>query len=147
MALGRNTIHSVGERTFSDLENLSKLDLSTNKIQILAPGMFEGLGSLKDLNLMLNNISFLGSGLFEGLNNLTELDLGKNNFRHITADLLQGISSLASLEKLALYESNAQSIAPNAFKGFPNLKGLSSGFDKIGVMRRDMLGALTLFSQ
>ena len=55
---------------------------------------------------MLKSISFLGSDLFEGLNNLTELDLGKNNFRHITADLLSSLASLASLEQLALYESN-----------------------------------------
>ena len=91
---------------------------------------------------MLNSISFLGSDLFEGLNNLTDLDLGKNYFRHITADLLQGISSLASLEQLPLYESNAQSIAPNAFQGFRNLKGLSFGFDKIGVLRRNMFRGL-----
>nr|XP_017217374.1 PREDICTED: protein STRUBBELIG-RECEPTOR FAMILY 2-like [Daucus carota subsp. sativus] len=108
----------------SDLRNLKKLDMSSNRIQgpipyalpanlsylNLAHNMFSqnlpysltNMKHLKLLNLSHNSLSGPIGDVFTGLTNLKEMDLSYNNF---TGDLPSSFQGLINLSKLFL-ESN-----------------------------------------
>lgn len=113
--LGYNQISSITIGAFQNLTELSRLDLSNNKLtsKNLLPDVFKGpfseqdfepLKNLRSLNLGYNLLHFLNDDLFEHLPNLEELILCSNTFQVIdklTETALSGLSALKVCKILA----------------------------------------------
>ncbi|XP_050093070.1 insulin-like growth factor-binding protein complex acid labile subunit [Anopheles aquasalis] len=76
--LSANRITNVPDGVFTKLLNLDWLDLSGNKVQ-LTNTTFTGLERLRALNLATNDISMLPMGCFAGLLSLNNLNLRHNH--------------------------------------------------------------------
>ncbi|XP_017858004.1 PREDICTED: leucine-rich repeat-containing protein 15 [Drosophila arizonae] len=110
--LGYNQIASITLGAFQNLTELTKLDLSNNKLtsKALVPDVFKGpysqqdfepLKNLKSLNLGYNLIHSLNDDLFEHLPYLEELSLSSNTFQvidRLTETAVAGLSSLKVLD-------------------------------------------------
>lgn len=120
--LSGNEIESVDAKTFENLPNLERLDLSNNHIQNFNESAFSSDNKLQVLNLsssILNHtfvddsLSFLQSA---NLHHLTVLDLSNNDLVILPDDIF---SSLAHLINLSLQNSSIISIPNDTLKGPP----------------------------
>ncbi|NXP77010.1 TLR4 protein, partial [Ramphastos sulfuratus] len=119
--LSRCHLHTIEDKSFVDLHNLSTLILTANSLQYLGPGAFDGLMSLKKLVLVETNLTSLTDLPIGHLHTLQELNLGHN--------------SIASL-KLPTYFTNLTSLRYLNF--FSNrITYISRGdLDALGVVNR-----------
>lgn len=76
--LSNNKIMSLPPKLFANLTHLSTLILSYNKLQCIADNSFSGLKELRILSLHGNNLSSIPFGAFDDLTSLTHLALGGN---------------------------------------------------------------------
>jgi hypothetical protein len=76
--LNGNSIASIEHRSFNNLKELIKLDLSINFISNLSNFTLTGLIGLQTLNLSFNRIQVLQKGVFDDLDQIIELDLSSN---------------------------------------------------------------------
>ncbi|EDW74505.1 uncharacterized protein Dwil_GK21955 [Drosophila willistoni] len=111
--LGHNQIDSIVDGAFSNLTELTTLDLSNNKLnaKMLKPDVFQGpyttndfeaLENLKSLNLGYNELHTLDDDIFEHAPNLEELILCANAFQVIDMQTETAISGLQYLKILDL---------------------------------------------
>ena len=77
--LSNNKIAILPAHVFRNLTNLQSLILSYNKLQCIKTDAFKGLESLKMLSLHGNDISVIPTGSFENLK-ITHLAIGANPF-------------------------------------------------------------------
>lgn len=98
--LHSNLIVYIQTTVFYNLKNLTKLDLSDNKIDNIKPESFSGLNNLRILNLRSNSIKFIQRYVFEDLKKLTNLDFSYNKINKIDA------KSFAKLNLLSLNLNN-----------------------------------------
>lgn len=107
--LGFNNINNISLGAFQNLAELTKLDLSNNKLNSknLTPHVFKGqyaadkyepLLNMKSLDLAYNELHTLKDDLFEHLPNLESLILCKNTFQVIDTSTVVAIASLTSLK-------------------------------------------------
>ncbi|KAM3613631.1 uncharacterized protein V6R79_002776 [Siganus canaliculatus] len=82
------------------LRGLLRLDLSGNRLALLAPGMFSHLPNLQQLFLADNSLLAVYSETFSGLSQLQVLDLTRNAFGTFRADALQELEKLGSIRIL-----------------------------------------------
>jgi Leucine-rich repeat (LRR) protein len=61
-----------------NLDYISSLDLSNNKVSEIKRDLFSEIQDIKDLNLSGNLITKLDKSVFTNLNNLRKLDLSNN---------------------------------------------------------------------
>nr|DBA29141.1 TPA: hypothetical protein GDO54_009397 [Pyxicephalus adspersus] len=151
------TFKAESRSPFSNLKNLTLLDLGNNNIANMGEDFFADLHNLRILNLQHNNLARLwkkanpgGPVLFlKGLQNLEILDLLSNGFDEIPTNAFKGLSKLNflnlgennlyllppslfedqnSLESLDLHKNLITSVEPNTFKNvFKNLQILNLG--------------------
>lgn len=107
--LGFNEIASIKNSAFSNLTELTTLDLShnqlTSKVMIpdvfkgqYAPGDYQPVGNVRELNLGYNLLHNLDPDLFEHLPKLETLILCKNIFQVIDHSSEIAIATLTSLK-------------------------------------------------
>eukprot|EP00064_Thunnus_orientalis_P004565 superscaffoldBa00000416_g4577 len=78
-------------------DNITTINLSKNKIQVIPPGSFSHVLRLKHLDLSQNKLVSLKGGEFRGLDLLVSLNLTSNNISHICSDAFDGLVRLQSL--------------------------------------------------
>lgn len=88
---------SFDKHTFSNLTQLTELNLSRNKLSGLHSDWFSGLANLTDLDLSWNLISTIEDDQFNSLRRLTSLKLNGNRLVRIEGNVFQGIGALKSL--------------------------------------------------
>ncbi|XP_011186492.2 leucine-rich repeat neuronal protein 1 isoform X2 [Zeugodacus cucurbitae] len=109
--LGFNHIETIAKSAFANLTQLTKLDLSHNKLKVkqLDPDVFRGvydvhdylpLGKMIELDLGYNELHSLDPDVFEHLPNLETLILSGNTFQVVDHNAATAISGLISLKTL-----------------------------------------------
>lgn len=113
--LSNNIAHFVSKYFFSELYQLTHLDISLNylekSISTDSEGeLFENLTRLQFLNLSLNKISFVPKQLFRGLQSLRILDLSQNRISNVSFTC----SSLVTKQLSDLFLSQNEIIVINS---------------------------------
>ncbi|KAL9969032.1 hypothetical protein ACROYT_G021194 [Oculina patagonica] len=111
------------------MSELSTLDFSHNKIEVLPEGIFQNLQWLVYLNVADNKIKSIEVGHFSNLKNLQYLFLQNNKISHIPS---KAFSSHTNLEYVMLSDNPIKSISSGAFT-IPN-----SGKLSIFMIRTDL---------
>ena len=109
---------SFDKHTFLNLKQLTKLNLSGNKINGLPADWFIGLESLVHLDLSRNSISTIEDNAFSSLRLLSTLNLNGNRLVRIEAKVFQGIGALKSL---LLEDNKIEVIQPAAMRNLEEL--------------------------
>ncbi|XP_072948626.1 tsukushi-like [Epargyreus clarus] len=147
--LSRCSIEFIENASFKDLQQMTTLDLSHNKLTAakLSPHAFEGrfspeeyepLASMKILNLAYNDMHSLNQDLFEHLPELTELDLSGNPFTTIDHVTLIAISSLPNLKVLRMRSCQLKEI-PDKFLHTPRyLERLDISDNKLTIVPQEL---------
>ena len=118
VSLVRCNIPDIRSYQFSQLKNLSTLDLHENRITHLGRNSFSGLANLLSLDLHDNRISSFDQNAFEDLTNLQYLNLGGN--RLLTIGVMV-FSSLHHLTSLTLSSNGLRSVSDRTFGDSPPL--------------------------
>uniref|UniRef100_A0A674IRS7 LRRCT domain-containing protein n=1 Tax=Terrapene triunguis TaxID=2587831 RepID=A0A674IRS7_9SAUR len=97
LLLSGNYITEVGERAFSSLERLQKLDIHRNEITVLGSSFSTGLTRLRQLHLQNNHLLNLHNGVFSMLQHLEFLNLEGNRIKTIAPGVFTSLNSLTVL--------------------------------------------------
>ncbi len=81
--LSHNRLASLNPYVFETQSQLSRLDVSHNRISSIYKESLQGLNNLQSLCLADNKLTHLGPNLFNQLHRLTELDLSANSIGSI----------------------------------------------------------------
>lgn len=130
---------SLRPEVFRPVQQLQRLNLSTNSIWELPPGAFCHLGSLKQLNLSHNHLqdmTQLGFGRSEAgrpggqtcRSGLRSLDLSYNDVTVLASGSLQG---LFRLQELWLHHNELAKLDDNAFRGLAGLHTLDISHNRL----------------
>lgn len=123
--LSYNNLRRVSRETFTGLENLERhLGLKNASINHLEEGAFENLGKLQFLNLEYNpfpQLYNLTAAMFRGLHNLRVLLLSGCSINFLSPDVF---SNLPRLEYLSLRDNQLSTLSPVIFKPLPHLIGI-----------------------
>lgn len=133
--LAFNDITKIANGAFENVTELTKLDLSHNKLtsDALQPDAFKGkfnsnqfepLKNLTQLNLGYNKLHSLNGDLFEHTPNLQVLILSKNNFQFIDKSTTIALNSLRSLKTLDLSYLEISSLPESIFYDLKELETL-----------------------
>lgn len=117
IVLSSNGLTNLPADLFSDLKNLTSLDLRSNNVK-LSQGVFDGMSKLKYLELGNNDIYDLPDGVFKNLFELTQLNLWKNSLTQISNNAFEGLSNLKALD---LSSNKLQILDESIFHSLPNL--------------------------
>jgi len=110
---------SVPSSSLRNMEDLSDLSLSSNKLGKIDSREFEGIGrKLTSLNLVNCGLHTVGNEAFTGLDTLRELDLSNN---YLNAIPNEAFRKLQSLEILYIGTNNFQNIFQHDFATLENL--------------------------
>ncbi|KAG7270914.1 hypothetical protein CRUP_000273 [Coryphaenoides rupestris] len=85
---------------WGSLGDLRRLDLSGNRLGLLAPGTFSYLPDLSHLLLPNNSLASVSNGTFSGLHRLEMLDLRHNAFRMFRVEALEEFGRLGNARLL-----------------------------------------------
>ena len=110
--LAGNSICAISSSLFSDLNQLSELDLSDNKIVDMEPGLLSfARETLTCLNLSGNKISRILPRVFHNGPVLEKIDLSRNKIRIINAITFENLG----LRSIDLSHNEIEFIHPDAF--------------------------------
>ncbi|XP_026477176.1 slit homolog 1 protein-like [Ctenocephalides felis] len=134
--LSLNRILRIEPATFKNLQNLTELNLSNNRLtsKFLIPSVFEGdyspdayepLKSMKVLKLGNNMLHTLDQDLFEHLGTLEVLSLESNPFKVIDTHTETAISGLLHLQHLDLSYLDLETLPKNLLHTPKDLKTLN----------------------
>ena len=152
--LGYNNISSIEFRSFQELQNITELDLSNNRIENLKANIFEecdctifrlnnnlisnlshvdifaNLTGMRHLNLSYNFITELGRKHFttKKLYELSEIDLSHNNISDLTGNVFEKFVSIRSID---LSYNSLTKIGFSAFGTIPTLLDLDISHNQI----------------
>lgn len=115
-------LFEISFKDFSDLINLTVLDLHGNKLREIPPDTFTGLINLTVLDLSHNNIEGLEPDVFKSLDKLGRLKLNHNLLTSITTDVVEG---LKSLKHLNLQNNKLKFISANFLAPFTSLESVN----------------------
>jgi Leucine-rich repeat (LRR) protein len=133
--LSKNRLSNLQAGTF-DLKNLEVLILSENQLQTLSTNLFEGAGKLQSLSLDSNNI--IGISAFNELDNLKFMNLSHNAIKKINF----GVFKLPALNTLNLSNNKIHTIEEDAFLVAQNLTDLDLSNNKLMKIGSGMLTGL-----
>ncbi|XP_052066373.1 toll-like receptor 4 [Mytilus californianus] len=141
--LNRNAIMRIRSRAFQNLNRLTDLDISKNRLKHLEKESFYGLGNLKTLCLQNNFLSYKSTfpkGIFKPLQSLIYLNI-KFNANSSEPDNFsdETISDLVSLENLELDIADKSSWHEpflSQFSTLKHLKKLTRGLCELWALRR-----------
>ncbi|KAH9503894.1 hypothetical protein Btru_064095 [Bulinus truncatus] len=115
----------VHEATVNMSSQLTRLDLSHNRIRYIQTGSFRYLGNLQELFLGANQLANISADMFEGLQNLKILNLSGNSISHIDNNMFDIFESLQSLDlSRNQFSFTIRSIPLNSFEKLVNLQKL-----------------------
>ncbi|XP_050923345.1 toll-like receptor 13 [Lates calcarifer] len=100
-------------------DNITTINLSKNKINVIPPGSFSQVLGLKNLDLSQNQLVSLKGGEFRGLDVLNCLNLTSNNISSIHSNAFEG---LIRLQILLLPYNKLATISPGIFNYLPMIK-------------------------
>ena len=124
LSLLTKSIDSLQAGDFSDLTNLTCLDLAKNQLKKLPDGVFSDLTNLTCLALGSNQLSSLPDSIFEDLSRLQILTLDNNQLRSLHKDIF---SNLGSLGWLYLWNNQLTSLPDGIFSKLDSLNVLFLG--------------------
>lgn len=110
LVLIRNEIKHIEH--FTQLTNLEKLFISSNKVEIINKATFMNLCSLKLLTLEENKIYFIHADAFARNKNLVELNLNRNDLRFLEPTTFQHNTLL---EEISLNYNSIKYLSPKIF--------------------------------
>ncbi len=110
------------DNVFSNLSSLENLDLSSNHIELLAPGMFDDLHRLQSLELYPNPVTRIHNGAFASQGILTSLKLGGSGFLLLDPGAFEG---LVKLEDLHMNGAGLANLSSRQLKPLKSLRHIS----------------------
>jgi Leucine-rich repeat (LRR) protein len=122
LAMDRNYIDYLPNRTFILLRRLRTLSLSHNKIEIIHKDALYGLRDLRVLDLSHNRIYSVNDIWFRDTLSLEELDLRENNIHALRTNNFQ---FLTLLQRLNLSSNAIKHVYEKSFTGLERLRVLS----------------------
>ena len=129
LQLGSNHISEVESGSFNELSNVDNLNLYGNRLTVLKAGMFHGLAAVLRVSLVANGINAIEDNTFANLKNLKYLSM----YYHHLAALRPGMfSGLDSLWQLRLEGNRLTTLPADVFKHLP--RSIKLG---LGNVRRD----------
>ena len=130
--LARNWIASIDNLIDSlDVETLTELDLSFNKIQKLSKKFTSNFINVNKLALSFNGIDFIEDRLFENLKNLKILYLDNNKLKTIRNYTFYNLVKLDTLDMS--YNSIAE-IESDAFKSLNSLRAFTLKYNNLEIV-------------
>lgn len=121
LLLSHNVFFHLTEFQFSNWTDISFLDLSFNKIEIVDEGSFKGLSSLSELNLMHNQIEVLSANITKYLPKLKILNMSSNKLKQISQWSFESIPML-----LKLFIGNNFNLGQSSSESFINLSSITN---------------------
>ncbi|XP_053246257.1 immunoglobulin superfamily member 10 isoform X3 [Podarcis raffonei] len=127
--LHSNQIHTIQDRTFSDLRLLQVLKMSYNKVKVIEAGMFHGLVSLVRLHMDHNQIEFVNPKAFYGLTSLKLVHLEGNLLKQLHSDTFVTLCYLqmfktSSIKHIYLSDNLLSSLPRDIFTYMSELESL-----------------------
>lgn len=116
-----NGLSTLPDDVFTDLKNLTWLDLRSNNVQ-LPRNIFVPLENLNFLELGHNNLQHLPPGIFRNQKKLIHLNLWSNNLTNLSKDAFEGVSSITDLD---LSANNIKTFQPDVFSYLTNLSNIN----------------------
>ncbi|XP_054915360.1 LOW QUALITY PROTEIN: toll-like receptor 13 [Poeciliopsis prolifica] len=136
--LSENHIQSIDKNAFTSIRNLTILRMSRNKLRSV-PTAIQTLQNLSKLDLSSNMISTLTCQDFSNQTRLKELSLQNNSIHKLTECAFKGLVQLQVLK----LQSNQITDLKGAFKAsLPNLKQLHLNGNKLTAIRKGELEGL-----
>lgn len=135
ISLKFNKISFIHEDAFINLENLYKLDLSSNRLNNIGK-IFKNLYSLVDLDISSNLIEYLNEETFKNLLNLHALSLAKNNLKFLNSKTFDSLVSLEYIN-LCFNKSPIPIIYERFLKYNVNMKKILLCNNKIKAIERE----------
>ena len=130
--LARNWIESIDNLIDSfDVDTLSELDLSFNKIQKLSKRFTSHFKNLSKLTLSYNKIDYIDDSVFESLINLEKISLDNNKLKMIQNYTFY---NLVKLDTLDLSFNSIVEIESDAFKSLNNLKVFKMAYNNLEIV-------------
>ncbi|XP_011870755.1 PREDICTED: connectin-like [Vollenhovia emeryi] len=126
--LHRNSITVLRKYAFENMRNLTVINLDDNHISELDRDTFVNLASLRKLYLNNNNISVIRDKVFYSLGSLQELELSSNELTGISRSAFRGLRSLLRLD---LRGNQISTLPNNCFTEMPELTELELDQNKI----------------
>lgn len=136
LTVSQNLLNDLDKNCLDGLQQLQKLNLSGNRIQIIQRHLFRGV-RLQELDLNNNDISSLPSNTFENLNYLQILDLSDNSIKTIDEYTFYGLNSL---RKLFLKNNDIFKIEQNSFARAKQLDSLDLSGNSLQSFSGDIFG-------
>ncbi|RVE42091.1 hypothetical protein evm_013259 [Chilo suppressalis] len=102
----------------------TELYLESNEITSISPDQLRHLTQLTRLDLSNNRISVLANGTFEGLSKLSTLIVSYNRLRCVQRDALKG---LTQLRVLSLHGNNISMLADGVFRDLESISHVALG--------------------
>ncbi|XP_073346036.1 uncharacterized protein [Pagrus major] len=109
-------------------DNITTINLSKNKIQVIPPGSFSKVLGLQHLDLSQNLLVSLKGGEFSGLDVLEFLNLTCNNISHIHSNAFDG---LPRLRTLLLIHNTLATISPEIFNSLPAIREVDLSLNRL----------------
>lgn len=134
--LSNNFIPRLYDREFynANLQNLHKLFIRNNSIQVVHQDALKGLYILIELDLSNNLISQLKPGTFSGLIKLRTVILNFNQIDRLEDRLFEG---LEHLHKVELKHNFIHRVGLNVFVKLPQLQSIFLDFNRITLLKKE----------
>ncbi len=133
LILKRNFIKQINFISKS-LNNLTKLDLNDNELQLVDDRAFDRLANLYELDLSDNSISLIEQDAFVRLKKLGSLKLHLNSIENLAPRLFR---SQINLVFLNLKDNLIKNLDPESFYGLKRLYDIQIGFNLIKHLYSD----------
>ena len=131
LSLSSNGIATIQDHALAGLNHLVFLSLQRNKLTSLSKSWFSGMVDLDTLLLDHNEISFLEDKTFEPLKSLSELSLMENKLKYLNNPIFRGIHRL---QILRLDSNQFDRVPSKAFMYFEGLRTLSMNENPIAQL-------------
>ncbi|XP_074859788.1 immunoglobulin superfamily member 10 isoform X2 [Carettochelys insculpta] len=127
--LHSNEIHTIPNKTFTDLNSLQVLKMSYNKVRILQKDTFHGLKSLVRLHMDHNQIEFIHPEVFYGLTSLRLVHLEGNILKQLHPDTFTTLCYIqifktSSIKHIYLSDNFLTSLPQEMFSYLPELESI-----------------------
>ncbi|KAK7913421.1 hypothetical protein WMY93_013632 [Mugilogobius chulae] len=129
--LSKNRLKMLAPEEFLNYPGLEELQLNENIISSIEPGAFSNLFNLRTLGLRDNHLKLIQLGVFTGLTNLTQLDISENKIVILLDYMFQELS----LESLGIEGRSLSAVPTDALSHLHNLLSLRLRFFNVTILR------------